>query len=606
MNLSTNNFLSSKTQTWIIIIICAVFYVNTLSNQFALDDVMVLTGNNSVKQGIGGLGDILTKDSFYGYIGNGSDLSGGRWRPLSLIVYAIEYQFFGDNPGIYHLNNFLLYIFCCVVLFKFLKEFVFTSNHLAAFIATLIFAIHPVHTEVVANIKSLDEILSLLLLLSTLYYSFKYINDNSNKKNLVKSLVCYAFALLSKENGITFLAIIPLSFYFLTKKTFKEIFFYYLPYLIVGLFYLAIRFTAFRATGTLTDTLNAPFLHATFEEQIATKILIMGKYLILLFIPYPLSYDYSYNQIPYVTFSNIYVWITIIAYAALSIFAIINLKKKNILAYGILIYLISISIVSNFLVDIGAPMGERFLFQASVGFAICFGLILSNLFTIKNNVKAFRITLISATLLCGYITIARNSDWKNNEELYIHDVKVSSNSLRTNMNAGAEYITLSEEDPTLQKQYFDAAIPYLKKAIAIDSTTIDSYLNLGIIYQRSGNLDTAEIYWEKAGIISPKDDRLKQYDNFLSLIYLKKGLDMAEKNNNPGKAIIYFQKSITYQDNADAWCNIGAAYFSEGDYKNARSAFANALKINPDQPNAKGGFTDASAKLNASSNGLTK
>ena len=175
MNLSNNNFLSSKTQTWIIIIICAVFYINTLSNQFALDDVMVLTGNNSVKQGIGGLGDILIKDSFYGYIGNGSDLSGGRWRPLSLIVYAIEYQFFGDNPGIYHFNNFLLYIFCCLILFKFLREFIFKSNHLAAFIATLIFAIHPIHTEVVANIKSLDEILSLLLLLLTLYYSFKYI-----------------------------------------------------------------------------------------------------------------------------------------------------------------------------------------------------------------------------------------------------------------------------------------------------------------------------------------------------------------------------------------------------------------------------------------------
>jgi tetratricopeptide (TPR) repeat protein len=442
--------------------------------------------------------------------------------------------------------------------------------------------------------------------LSTLCYSFKYINDSSNKKNLIKSLVCYALALLSKENGITFLAIIPLSFYFLTKKTFKEIFFHYLPYLIVGLFYLVIRFTAFRATGTSTDTLNAPFLHATFEEQIATKILIMGKYLMLLFIPYPLSYDYSFNQIPYVTFSNLYVWITIITYAALSIFAIINLKKKNIIAYGILIYLMSISIVSNFLVDIGAPMGERFLFQGSVGFAICFGLILSNLFAIKNNVNAFRITLISATLLCGYITIARNSDWENNEELYLHDVKVSSNSVRTNMNAGAEYIALSEKDPTLQKQYFDAAIPYLKKAIAIDSTTIDSYLNLGVIYQRSNDLDTAEIYWNKARTISPEDDMLKQYDNFLSLTYLRKGLDMAEKNNDQEKAILYFRKSIKYQDNADAWCNIGAAYFVEGNYKNAKSAFENALKINPDQSNAKRGFTDASAKINASSNVLAK
>jgi len=124
MNLNQNKFLSSRTQTWIIIIICAVFYVNTLANQFALDDVMVLTGNNSVKQGLGGIGDILTKDSFYGYIGSASNLSGGRWRPLSLIVFAVEYQFFNDNPAIYHLTNFLLYICCCLALLRLLKEFV--------------------------------------------------------------------------------------------------------------------------------------------------------------------------------------------------------------------------------------------------------------------------------------------------------------------------------------------------------------------------------------------------------------------------------------------------------------------------------------------------
>ncbi len=79
-----------------------------------------------------------------------------------------------------------------------------------------------------------------------------------------------------------------------------------------------------------------------------------------------------------------------------------------------------------------------------------------------------------------------------------------------------------------------------------------------------------------------------------------------KKNNNPEKAIIYFQKSIKYQDNADAWCNIGASYFIEGDYKNAKSAFENALKINPNQSNAKRGFVDASAKINRSSNTLTK
>lgn len=593
----TTNFISTKIQLWFIIIISAVFYINTLSNQFAMDDVMVLTQNNSVKQGLSGFGDILTKDGFYGYVTSANDLSGGRWRPLSLLVFATEYQIFEDNPAVYHLTNFLLYILCCVVLFKLLTNYIFRADNVAAFIATLIFVIHPIHTEVVANIKSLDEILSLLFLLSTLYFSLKYISDDTHKTALVKALVCYVLALLAKEDGITFLFILPLTFYFFTDKKGKALFLYYLPFLIVGTIYLLIRFSFFGAAGHSTAILNAPFMYATFQQQLATKILILGKYLLLLFIPYPLSYDYSYNQIPYVNFSSIYVWIVLLIYVALFVYALINVKKKSVLAYGILFYLFSISIVSNFLVDIGATMGERFLFQPSVGFAICAGVLLATVFEVKKYTKATSYFLAVIIVAAACIVIPRNNDWYNNDKLFLQDVKNAPNSLRTNLNAGTQCIAIADNDSTLKEEYLNKAIPYLQKAIKIHPELTAPYLNIGVAYQRLGSLDSAEYYWNKVRSMEPDNYNLKQYDTFLSLTYLSMGMDAAKKNNDYSKGIFYVQKSLQYQSTAEGWCDLAAIYFVMGNYEDAKTNFAKALSINPNLPMAKGGYADASSRI---------
>jgi tetratricopeptide (TPR) repeat protein len=600
MTSNSARFLSNKLQIWLIIIVCAIFYVNTLSNQFAVDDAMVLTQNNSVKQGINGFGDIITKDGFYGYIGQVNDLSGGRWRPLSLLVFATEYQIFEDNATVYHLTNLLLYIFCCLVFFRLLTTYILKGNTVAAFIATLIFAIHPIHTEAVANIKSLDELLSLLFLLSTLYFSLQYIDDDTQKKNLVKALVCYALALLSKENGITFLFIIPLTIYFFTDKKGKQLFLYYIPFLIVGIVYLIIRFSFFGTSGHSTEILNSPFMLADFQQRLATKTFILGKYLLLLFLPYPLSYDYSYGQIPYVNFSSVYVVITIIIYISLFVYALLTIKKKNVVAYGILFYLISISIVSNYLIDIGATMGERFLFQPSIGFAICIGALLSMIVMIKKYSFWLFGFIGLLTIVSGYIVITRNANWENDTTLYIHDVQSAPNSLRTNLNAGTKYIdkaATEETDTVQQRADLKAALPYLEKAIVLYPPLIDPYLNMGVAYQRLGMLDTAENYWAKARLLQPDHYKVKQIDSFLSLTYLNKGMDAAKAHNDYNKGIFYLQKSLKYLNTADGWCNLGAIYFVIGNYNEAKIDFGKALNIDSNLAIAKRGYADASSRI---------
>src|ERR1035437_10652562 len=98
-------------------VFAVVLYANTLNHKFAFDDSVVITGNKYTLQGFEGIKTLATKDLFYGIYGNALDLEGGRWRPLTLVMFAIEYQFFGDNAMPYHFINILLYGITAMVLF---------------------------------------------------------------------------------------------------------------------------------------------------------------------------------------------------------------------------------------------------------------------------------------------------------------------------------------------------------------------------------------------------------------------------------------------------------------------------------------------------------
>ena len=151
-------------------VVCAIFYTNSCFNDYCLDDVMVITENSNTLKGFAGIKEHFTKDYLYGYMHKESQNALSPWRPLSLITFSVEVGLWGINhPAISHLINVLLYILCTILLFTLLADFLLKEKWIA-FFAALLFAIHPIHTEVVANIKSRDELLCLLALLSSLHF----------------------------------------------------------------------------------------------------------------------------------------------------------------------------------------------------------------------------------------------------------------------------------------------------------------------------------------------------------------------------------------------------------------------------------------------------
>jgi len=585
-------FMNYTCEFLFLLIISIALYANTFWNGFVLDDAMSVTNNKFVQQGILGVGKIFSTDSLFGFVGYVNDLQGGRYRPLSLLVFAFEKQFWGNNPHYFHLVNIILWVLTTLVIFNFLRKYIFKDKTDIAFITSLLFIIHPIHTEVVANIKSLDEILSLLFLMSSVTLLFNYLTNKSrNIFLLITSLLLYFIALFSKEYGLTFLFIIPLMIHFFTVIDIKRNLKLIIPFASLFIAYFLIRYSIVGLNNTVSNLLqNNPFLYATPITKLATIMFCLLKYIALLVFPHPLSYDYTYNQIPIVGFGNPFVILSLIIYIGMFVYAVLRLKSKDILAFGILFFMVSIFITSNILIEIGALMGERFLFQPSLGFSIIAGyLIYLGLSKLKRQYRTIGAALIIGLLMIlgGYKTIARNAEWKSEYHLYTKDVLSVPNSAIANNNAGVAIINYTDscKTATHKTENYLLAISYCRKSNKIQRDFFDGYVNAAFGLIRLGRYDEAADELEKLKKLNPNFYKLGNINTYLVNLFS----DIAHKDADKGNlnlAIHHMEKAMTLDSTfIGTYNNLGILYCMTKQFPKAIHIYETGLKANPSDMN---------------------
>ncbi|MFH1004859.1 MAG: tetratricopeptide repeat protein [Bacteroidota bacterium] len=598
-------------------------YLNTLNHDFAFDDSVVITGNKFTKQGTKGIYELVTNDLFAGIYGRALDLEGGRYRPLTLVMFAVEYQLFGDNASPYHFINILLYGITAIILFLTLLEIFSISpdvggrggrgeGRMLAFITTLLFIAHPIHTEVVANIKSRDEIVSFIFLCLTLLFLFRAVRKNIfTFKKLGLAMLCYLLSLLSKENGITFLAIIPLALFCFGGKNVKQSLLLTVPFLSVAAVYLIFRTSIVGIIGdrVSNDVTDNPFLYATFSEKLATISWILGKYLLLLIYPHPLSCDYGYNQIAVIGWTNPKAFLPLIIYILFFLFAvktIWNWKKistsselndkrqtinyKLIFAFCILFYLITISIVSNVFFLIGTSMGERFIFLSSLGFCLALSVLFIRLLRITNSsddglrinaILSPKILIPLLVILFSYSakTISRNSVWKNNATLFKTDVNICPGSANLHYYFANTMFTdhINDDQSFKRDSLFTEAKKEFIKAMNINPLFHYCYYNIGLIYEKLNQPDSA-ITWLLKTINLKPENTLAQ-----AMAKGELGLVYGKQKGEIDKAIPLLKESIAYRpDDFGSYENLGICYAMKGDYDNSINAFEQSLKLKPE------------------------
>ena len=654
-----------KIRYLIIIALALLCYANTLTLHFALDDRMViLESKYTLKGGWDSVKAIFTEDTFSGYFGaEHSIVAGGRYRPMSQLTYMIECQLFGKDikdrigdlddyynihngdheayfydtplPFVCHLMNLLYFILLCLLIYEVLAK-IFPEHEGAkwfqslAFFAVILFAVHPIHTEAVANVKGRDEIFAMLGSFFALWCSLKYV-DTRKWYWLVVSLLAFTFGIFSKENTITFLAVLPLTLFYYkndNKRT-ADYFITLIPMLIGSVFFVWVRY---KVLGSMmppdltSNILNNPYVHSTRAQQIATTLITWAIYLKLLFFPHPLTHDYYPHQIAITDFSNPLVWLILAGCIALVGYSIWKLKKKTVPAFAILYFIITFSITSNLLFNVGTFMNERFVFMPSVGFTLLVGWWLYLLSTSK--LPALQKTAVGITavvcLLFGIKTFTRNFTWMDDFTLFLTDVKTSDNSIKCNISAGGSCLQIwkkSHKDRDKRDAY-----RYLDKALKLDDHALNAYLLLSELAYLDENPDLALQAARNANLIDPENPQAQNLMEMASNSMKAHKLDPVNELLNEGKvdeawrevnkilekepdnivaknvkgnvlgrgygrlddAIKIFEEIVAeHPDFSSAWENMGICYAIKKDFTNAERCLLRALELSPDNDNIK-------------------
>jgi protein O-mannosyl-transferase len=564
-----------------------LLYANTLNFDYTLDDYSVIKENRLTRQGWDAFPQIFKTPYRYGYYFTQDEL----YRPIPKAMFAIEWALSPDKAGLGHWINVLLYAATGLLLFFTLSKYI-RHNLIIPFVASVLFIAHPIHTEVVASIKSRDEILSLFFVL----LSMNFIHSYLTKEKLVSitgAIICFLLSLLSKESGITFLAVFPLAIYFFTgaplKKNMKASLMMLIPVVIFLLLRKNILDEGLKSTFAIAD--NLLMAAHSGADRFATAVLISGMYLKLLFFPHPLIFDRSYNQIPIISLSDWKFIVSFLVYLGLFIFALLRFKKKDGVSFSILYYFITISIFSNILVIIGTSFGERLMYLPSLGFCLAVAFLVSKLFFREDAVKAYtvkdfvmknsKIFALAGVIVVLYAfkTETRNRVWKDNYTLFSNDVKLAPNSTRTHYYLGnllAKPENLGRKDSITQQLTLDTAIAELKKSVEIYPAFADPYNQLGVSYYRKKNTDEAFIYYSKALEHNPTN---ATYHSNMGTLYFERG-------DYPA-ALKAFAKAVELDPNyTEGLANLGSAYGMMKDYDNALKYLHQCIKSAPDYAQA--------------------
>jgi len=569
----------------VLFIFSFLIYSNTLQHGYALDDDVVFLKNRFVQQGAAGISDIFSHGFLYGF----NKRNNQSYRPVVSTAFALEVALFGSNPHTGHLINVLFYAIGMVLLFMTLKLMFARYNLLVPLLITLIYAAHPIHTEVVANIKGRDDMLTFIFMLVSFNFLFQFLR---NKKSLFMalSIVTYFLCLLTKENAVAIVAVFPLLIYFFTNSNLKESILKCVPYGLVVIAYLLLRNSVLDtvAFGEELNAINNGLMAAeTTSEMLATNFVILGKYIMLLFFPHPLSFDYSFSEFKIVNWTNIYAIGSLLLYLAIGLFALKSFKDKNVISFGIMFYLITFSVTSNLFIKIGCTLGERFLFLPSLGFCIAIVFLLMKVLKIDGTEAALSIptflkvktnrVLVGLVMLIivgfSYKTYSRNFDWESNLTLFRADIDATPGSARTHFSLGSTLNTDSalEPDPEKKKEMLIEAIEELQKSVAIYPKFGAAYYNMGVAYFSYGDEGNALIAYNNCLKYTPGD---RQALNNMGVIYFN--------NKQYDQALdIFFRAVNSNPDFPDPYANIGAVYQNQRKYQDAITYYNKALEFNP-------------------------
>ncbi|WP_206512981.1 tetratricopeptide repeat protein [Larkinella soli] len=542
---------------WALIVgmVACGLYANTLHHGLALDDIAAITQNLFVQKGIEGIPDLL-KTEFWHF----SNISLGYYRPLALITFALEKEFFNADPQISHLINAGLYGLTGFFLVLLLQKWLPGRTVLTTLIA-LLFVAHPIHTEVVANIKSRDEMLSFLFMSLVLLTYWKYL-ETRRAGWVVFSAFWMYLTFLSKESSLVGLGLIVIMSYTFAQRKFWPSVLSIWPYLIVtALFFWQKKVMIGTLSGNPpVDWANYPY--ALENTRFLTTFKFFAHYLRLLVFPVHLSYDYSYNVIPSGRPNDGLTWVGLLSFGGLAWLAWRGFWARTLWGFGLVWMFITMAPGLGFVAFRGGILAERFLYSPVLGFVTAavagLDLLLLNRLKLPETAPALRrygvlagVCLVVAGLF-SFRTLSRNGDWKDNFTLFNSGLEYASNSCQVHRHVANEWITkcAGEKNPARKREYFNKVIYHLRRSTEIYPGFGEAFFSIAYSYQKLiPNRDSAVYYYKQA--IRASSNYAPAYNNLGVIFQNERRYHLASYYYNLSMMV-----NPAYQDGKNNWANL--------------------------------------------------
>lgn len=581
---------------FVIILLTFVFYGNSLKNDYSFDDPILFKSVPTASAGLEGFKTIFT--SRY----NLTD-----YRPIPVASIYAEVLFLGQaNPRLSHFINLLLYIILCIAIYFFLKYLPIPNAHLLAALATLLFLAHPVHSGVVASIKSRDNILSFLFGILALITIQKYVSSRRKMYIFLAGLFIFLGS-LCKIDVFVLCLIIPFILFLFYKISIKSILIFMLPLFAIP---SVVRLGLLDEIMPLTNT--TPDLVRYAENPIVanpTKVYQLGQiftsifyYIKFMLIPKDYFFYFGYNKIPLLSFFSPFVLLYMLIVIILTAAAYCSYKKdKIIISFGIIWFFAGISYCINFIAPVSGIIADRYAFIASLGFCVLTGAIailisdtLSKLLkkTTKQHPKnkkqaaekkpetpnrPYVAAFITFALLVFYYpyTHSRNADWNTLFTLLEKDMPDLKNSFEANRIASSAYIeiALNTNERSLATDYFKKAAMYANQAIAVYQYKDDIYVNetLAAAQFNLGNYDTCLTICKSN--VNLVDTAFASWDMMGDLYFMKRKLD---------SSVLCYKKILSFSPTyVDAYYKLSNTLAKAGRFEEARLFNDSLIRISP-------------------------
>lgn len=497
LKVTTSSFKFHLVENKLFYLSLSLFFISLFLYSFGFQNQMFWDDDDFILKNVYVHDLGLWKHYFSENVIAGTGLVSNYWRPILLLFFGFEWKAFGFNTIGWHAVNSIFHGLNGILVFLLINK-VFKKT-LPAYLAAIIFVVHPVQTESVVYVNSFGDSLSVAFMLIAVLIT------TLRPKNLLQQLLFYLFsglfyifALLSKETSIITPLISGLVLFFsypqtsiakviknILKKTFHL-------WIIFGGYLIArATFANFKNSFNLYDN------PTIFSESIFIRVLTFMKslfiYLGLVFWPKSLHMERTID--PVTSIFSVYTLFGVLLILLVIWVIIKSCNTRPELSFGLLWFFIAFAPTSNILIPINGLLYEHWLYVPIIGFGLLFGYLVNLLLkNYKHYHLVVYILVFCLVIVLSIRSVRRIHEWQSPISLYTQTLKFVPTSYRVHNNLGMAYADIND---------FNQALKYYTNAIGLDDNNPVAYHNRANLFVSVGNLADAELDYKKAIELDP-------------------------------------------------------------------------------------------------------